>query len=187
MKIQCLCCKERKEKQKLKGVHSLFPFDGFMSSNEQGYLDSFMMIISKYPDLYQWACDDCINDQKAILANPKKQNYTFKHPMDTWSPFLAYFDQKFKCKICKNKTVFSKEEQQHWYEELSFVVFSKPTACKQCRKELRLAKNLNTELSKLLENGTPKEKKDLLRLAEIYEGMGKIEKMKKYLNAANKK
>lgn len=158
-----------------------------MSSNDQGYLDSFMVIVSKYPDLYQWACDDCINNQKAILANPKKQYYTFKNPMDTWSPFLAYFDKKFKCKICEEKTIFSKEEQKHWYEELSFVVFSKPTTCKKCSKELRIAKSLNTELSALLEKGIPKEKNNLLRLAEIYEKMGKIEKMNQYLNAANKK
>lgn len=187
MKILCLCCKERKGKVKLEQIGSLFPFDGFMSSNNQGYLNSFMITVSKYSNLYQWACDDCINSEKAILANPKKQYYTFKNPIDTWSPFLAYFDRKFKCTVCQNKTVFSKEEQQHWYEELSFVVFSKPTKCKACRKEFRLARNLNTELSELLKDGTPKEKSHLLRLAKIYQGMGKVEKMKKYLKAANKK
>ena len=188
MKINCPCCKERIESRKLKRIGSLIPYGASIPSmSKQDHLDSFMMTVSKYPVLYQWACDDCIDDQKAILANPRKQYYTFKHPMYSWNPFLAYFDRKFKCKVCGNKTVFSKEEQKHWYEELSFVVFSKPTSCEKCRKELRLARNLNTELSELLEDGTPNEKSKLLRLAEIYKEMGKVEKMKKYLNAANKK
>lgn len=187
MKIKCPSCKKETEKDKLKQISSLFPFDGFMLLSGRSYPESFMEIVSNYPEYYQWACDDCINDKRAILANPKNQYFTFKHPMDTGNPYLAYFDKRFTCKSCKDDFVFSKEEQKYWYEELSFVVYSKPIACKTCRKDIRKSKNLNKELSELLRTGEPNEKSELIRISEIYQEMGKIEKMKKYLTAANKR
>ncbi len=187
MKILCLCCKEQTGKEKLKQVSSLFPFNGFMILSDRDYLTSFMTIVGKYPEFYQWACDDCINGGKAILANPEKQYFTFTHPMYTANPYLSYFDKGFTCKNCNDKFTFSKEEQKYWYEELSFVVYSKPIACGKCRKEGRVVKNLNKELSELLQEGEPEEKSTLIRISEIYKEMGKTEKMKKYLTAANKR
>ncbi|MEM6737915.1 MAG: zinc-ribbon domain containing protein [Bacteroidota bacterium] len=186
MKINCPCCKKRIERKKLKQVCSLFPFKGGMVGKNQDPLGFFLTIASKYPDTYQWACDDCIKSERAILANPNKQYYSFTHPMDTGNPYLAYFDKGFTCQTCQKKVVFSKEEQQYWYEDLSFVIYAKPVNCKTCRKEIRTARNLNTELSELLKNGIPKEKEKLLRISEIYKVMGNKEKMKKFLHAANK-
>lgn len=182
--ITCPCCKKKVEKKKLTQVGSRLPFTGFMLIKGGDYLDSLMTVVSKYPSFYQCACDDCIDTQRAILANPKLQHYSFQHPMDAAAPFLAYFDRGFTCKNCKDKTVFSKEEQQHWYEQLLFVVYSKPIACKKCRKEIRDGKSLNTELSDLLKDGEPKENSKLLRIAGIYKEMGKDDKVKKYLTAA---
>ena len=187
VKIKCPSCQRVIEKKKLDKVNSLIPFDGFTSFGDRSHLESFMETVGRHSDFYQWACDDCIKNKQAILANPKKQYFTFKHPMDTGKPYLAYFDKSFTCKNCGAKFVFSKEEQKHWYEELSFVVYAKPNTCKECRKDERASKRLNQELSDLLREGEPKEKSELLRIAEIYQEMGKIEKMKKYLKAGNKR
>jgi len=186
MSLRCPCCQRSVDHVKLELVGSLLPHEGFISVVGKRHLKSFMMVLSKYPSLYQWACDDCINNKRAILAIPKKQFYTFTHPWDSAFPFLAYFDKSFTCKTCEAKTIFSKEEQQHWYEKLSFIVHSKPKNCKNCRKELRKQNTLNTALSELLKDGTPKEKDKLLRIAEIYKEMGKVERMKEYLKAANR-
>lgn len=187
MRIKCPCCKTKVEKKKLKLISSLIPIEGYQSETDHSHLESFMITVSKYPNMYQWACDECIKTKEAILGNPKKQNYRFKDPMETWHPFFAYYDKRYTCEICKEKTVFTKEEQKYWYEKLSFIVYSKPISCKNCRKEIRATRNMNTELSELLKEGTPKEKSKLLRISEIYKEMGKIERMKHYKNKANKK
>lgn len=158
MKVICPCCKAQIENRGLEQVSTLFPFDGFMSLGNQNYLKSFLEVVGRGYNHYQWACDICIKSKKAILANPQKQHYTFNHPMDTANPYLAYYDKEFTCETCKHTAVFSKEEQKYWYETLSFVVYSKPTSCKKCRQEMRRIKNLNTELSELLIDGEPKEK-----------------------------
>lgn len=183
--LQCPSCKKRVEKKKIQQVGSILPFEGMISERDN-LLDSFIMVLSKYPEYYQWACDTCIKEGQALLANPKAQFYTFKHPWDTANPYLAYFDKSFRCKSCKLPFTFSKEEQKHWYEKLSFVVYSKPLNCPPCRKEIRDQKMLHIELSDLLREGDPRDKEALLRIAAIYEEMGKEEKRKKYLTAANK-
>jgi len=185
--ITCPCCEFPRGKDELQIVSSLFPYNGFMGAVGQSYLNSFMYIVASHRSLIQWACDNCINKGKAILANPKKQYYTFHHPMDTAMPFLAYYDKPFTCETCKSETFFSKEEQLNWYEKFSFIVHSEPKSCRRCRKKIRKKNNLNTELSELLKDGIPKEKDRLLRISEIYKEMGKVDKMRWYLKAAGKK
>ena len=165
-KAFCPCCKKSIEQSQTKKTNAA----------NLGFIPFFQ----------NWACDRCIKDGKALLAEPKKQFYQFTYPWDHAIPFLAYYDIHFTCKACKEPFLFSKSEQQYWYEKLQFVVYSKPQHCKECRKEIRTAKNLNTELSNLLKEGKPTDKKSLLRIAEIYKEMGKPEKMKAYLAAAEK-
>lgn len=158
---------------------ALFPFDGAMRHSETGtyYLS---------PSMYKYACDQCLDSKRALIGNPKKQFYTFSHPVDTASPFLAYINQTKRCLQCKKKFSFSKEEQKHWYEELQFVVYSHPKHCLDCRKDIRTAKDLNTELSDLLKNGTPKNVDALNRISVIYEQMGNEEKAKAFRRAAER-
>lgn len=183
--IKCLCCRQERGKSTLTGIAGLLPFEGFFSFPKDD-LDTFIDIISHFP-FYQWACDVCLENGSALLGDPKKQFYIFGHPMDMATPHLAYFDLQFTCETCRKSFVFSKEEQRYWYEELSFIVFSKPKSCRECRTALRKSKQLNTELSDLLAHGIPEEKDRLLRIVEIYTIMGKEEKAKRYANAARKK
>jgi hypothetical protein len=124
-----------------------------------------------------------LSNGKAILGKPGKQFYTFRYPWDTATPYFAYFDKNFTCDNCRKPFVFSKEEQQHWYEKLKFVVYSVPKECKECRRP----RKLNRELSELLRDGKPDDVAALLRIAEIYAEMDKPEKQKAYLAEARKR
>jgi len=169
---KCHCCQKMVGENQMKKVASLFPFEG--AHRVQG--KSNAASIMAFTELYKWACDDCLETKRALLGNPKKQSTAFQH--------LAHWDKSFTCRDCESSFVFSKEEQQHWYEELKFVVYSRPVRCPDCRKKKREEKNLNTELSELLKDGKPEDRKALLRIAEIYETMGKPEKVKAYRKAA---
>lgn len=184
--IKCPSCHEQKEKDKLTEVEKLLPFEGTMNVDRLGYLQTFIMIVNEYHSYYQWACDDCIKNGKAIPGDPKKQFYTFTYPWDVAKPYLAYFDKTYSCCDCKTEFVFSKEEQQFWYEGLSFIVYSEPKRCTACRKKHRDEKNLHKELSDLLRHGKPTSREQMLRISEIYGRMGKEEKMKKYRTEAKK-
>lgn len=187
MKVKCPCCRQKIGRGQLKRLSTLLPFDGMMMIRGKDHVGSFMKVVTYSSILYQWACDDCLDSKKAILANPRKQYHTFNHPMDAASPYLAYFDKRFTCEQCGEPATFSKEEQQYWYEQLRFVVFSRPKFCQACRKEIRAQKALNTELSELLkEEATLSDKVKLLRVAEIYMEMDKPEKAKYYLAMAGK-
>lgn len=185
----CPCCRQTVDENKLKRTAPLLPFDGFPMPvhARASTAEAFLQVAGSYPSLFQqWACDDCIDSGKAILAKPKKQYYTFQSPWDTAIPYLAYFDQQRKCEACKQWYTFSKEEQQHWYEDLQFVVYSKPKQCLDCRKVKRKGRDVNTELSALLRDGRPEDPDQLARIAELYGQMGKEEKQKAYARAAEK-
>ena len=183
-RIFCPGCRTRVKTSQISKVMGLFPFDGAFSRVNQSFQNSFLEIVQRYPSFYQWACDDCIESGKVLLANPQKQFFTFKYPWDTAQPYLVYQDKSFRCKTCREKFVFSKTEQRHWYEELGFVVYSKPINCLPCRREKRAGRALNTELSQLLKDGKPEDTAQLLRIAEIYKEMGKVVKMTAYQTAA---
>jgi len=185
-KAICTCCSRAKDNTEVQQTTQLLPFDGSFRAVGQSWADSFIQICNSCLGFYQWACDTCIDEGKAILADPAKQKYTFKYPWDTATPFLAYFDKKRTCRKCKSSFIFSKSEQQFWYEELQFVVYSTPVHCKSCRKETRAKKQLNTQLSKLLKDGQPTTLEELEQVAEIYKKMGLIEKWKMYSTFAKK-
>ncbi|MEM6803170.1 MAG: zinc-ribbon domain containing protein [Bacteroidota bacterium] len=186
MKAHCKVCNSQVDASKMKQVFKSFAFEGQIQKKGSSLEETFLELVKRYPDMYQWACDDCIENEKALVGNPQKQFYTFTYPWDTASPFFAYYDKHFSCQTCKEKFTFSKEEQQYWYEELNFVVYSKPINCADCRKKIRSSKNLNKTLSELLREGKPEDLNKLQRIAEIYHEMGKPEKMKTYLAEAEK-
>ncbi|MEL6673223.1 MAG: zinc-ribbon domain containing protein [Bacteroidota bacterium] len=184
---RCPCCRAQVPVRDMQQVLSLLPFDGIFFRQGDSLQDSFLMMLKRYPGLYPWwACDDCIRSKKALLGNPKRQFYIFGHPMDTAPPFLAYWDRRYTCHTCQGDFTFGMHEQQFWYEQKAFVVHSQPKNCLDCRIELRERKALNTELSTLLADGTPTNKAELKRIAEIYELMGKSEKRKAYEAALRK-
>jgi hypothetical protein len=82
----------------------------------------------------QWACDQCISQGKAFRAHPERQNFC------DHLPYLAYFDTFIRCRDCASDFLFSSSEQRHWYEELRFLVQSRPIRCLDCRRRRRAAK-----------------------------------------------
>jgi len=111
---------------------------------------------------FNWACDDCLVDGSAIVADPLKQLFCDQ------AAYLAYWDHHNTCQRCAAEYTFSKEEQQHWYEELQFWVMSYPKHCKACRQAIREEKQRNTELSKLLHEQEQLSPEGLERIAELY-------------------
>lgn len=182
----CPCCRRQVDHRRMRQTFALFPFDGMMIAPELNAPETFVEVLRRYPGMYQWACDDCLNGGRALRATPRRQFYTFKYPWDTAQPYFAYFDQNRTCTDCGQDFTFTKEEQRHWYEELQFVVYSVPNQCPACRKERRQARNLNRELSELLREGVPDEIAPLQRIAAIYAAMGKPEKEKAYLAEVRK-
>jgi hypothetical protein len=85
-------------------------------------------------DKIYWACDNCLENGKAILADPKVQTYI------DCAPYYAYFDLYFDCETCKKNFLFSATEQKFWYESLKFWVQSQPKDCADCRQEKRKKK-----------------------------------------------
>jgi len=181
MKPGCISCQSKIKLKNITQIESLFPFDGAVRIDNYGYSGTLIWIARNHPELYPLACDDCITNRLVLLGNPSKQKYG----MDD-IPHLIHFDKNFTCRKCGEEFQFSKEEQQYWYEVLNFYIYSQPVHCKPCNKEIKTAIKLNTELSESLKEGKPTSESELLRIAEIYELMGKTAKMKSYLKAARK-
>ena len=130
---------------------------------------------------FEWACDSCLEDKKAILANPELQTYA-------WNPNLAYHDKNLVCRTCGVNFKFTKEEKEHWYEKLKFWIDAEPVNCLNCRRQIRLLKKENKTLSDILK----KEEKeisigDFRTVSEIYRKWDKIERAKYYENLIRKK
>ena len=129
----------------------------------------------------EWACDNCLKDKKAILANPGSQNFV-------WHPNLAFRDKDLVCRKCGTDFKFTKEEKQLWYEKLKFWIDSGPVNCLRCRREIRLFKAENKLLSDILkkdENEITIE--ELKTVSGIYKKWDKPEKAKFYEAAIRRK
>lgn len=100
-----------------------------------------------------WACDNCLQTQRAIKGDPKKQLFC------DFAPHFAYFDKSGNCRDCGVSFVFSKTEQQHWYEQLGFWVQAEKVRCDACQQLKRqrdrfsqlMAANDYTNLSEVRE------------------------------------
>jgi len=172
-KVICPCCK------------SLVSFDDYKTlkkgydvlvKNKGLHLDK----LKKFAKHSHWACDTCIENKKANIANPLVQHY-----YGYYLPFFMYFDIEKNCESCSKDFIFSKEEQKHWYEVLKFYVFSVATRCKDCRKDRRAMIAQNNRLMELtaLEDKTAEQLKEL---ADIYHEIGSEEKSRMYANQLKK-
>lgn len=167
--IRCLCCETVINEDKLQKSIGRNPnmwtgrkvfFATFFDSSNQHML---------------WACDDCLDSDKAIQSNFDKQTYC------DFFPHLAYYDKKIVCETCTSDFIFSKEEQQYWYETLQFWVQGRCVDCKKCRKEKRVKNMLTAELGNLLKDKSKMSLADFDRVIEIYHFLGKTEKMNLYI------
>jgi hypothetical protein len=129
---------------------------------------------------FSWACDDCIECNRAIEAKFEDQTYC------DYPPYLAYFDKEMDCKKCGQSFTFVKEEQHYWYEVLKFWVQSIPKNCKKCRAIIKQEKDLNIKLSNLLKKLNLNNPKELIEVSQLYFEMNKVEKGKYYASLARK-
>lgn len=74
----------------------------------------------------------------AERADINKQNYTV-------CPRHWYITATFTCQGCGNPFLFTASEQQIWYEEYRFFVYSQPNKCLECRRLARHVKQLRQE------------------------------------------
>lgn len=126
-----------------------------------------------------WACDRCLKKERAFMANPTKQNTgAFSYP------FFVYFDREKRCEDCQTNFVFSKEEQQFWYEGLGFSIFSNAKRCLACRRKRR--NSAKQQISNLIPRLNPKNLDDVEKLVSLYLEIGNVEKAKYYLAMARK-
>ncbi|QHL86837.1 hypothetical protein GU926_05045 [Nibribacter ruber] len=129
---------------------------------------------------YQFACDSCLESGRAIIGTPQRQLYC------DFDPYLAFFDLNKTCENCAKDYVFTKEEQQSWYEKLRFWVQSKPKYCADCRRKKRQRKRMNKELSDILSKKENLGIEDMERLSEIYKEINRPDKSQYYQNLIEK-
>ncbi|HEX6427904.1 MAG TPA: zinc-ribbon domain containing protein, partial [Niastella sp.] len=123
---------------------------------------------------FEWACDVCLQNKKAILASPAQQNTSL-------TPSLAYHDIEKNCRTCGAEFTFTKEEKKLWYEQLKFWIDSEPVNCLKCRRQIRLLKAENKTLSDILQKDEQEITIDELKIvSDIYRKWDKIEKVKFY-------
>lgn len=130
---------------------------------------------------FEWACDNCLWDKKAILAIPELQE-------TSWSKDLAHFDTQLHCFTCKREFLFKKEEKKAWYESYKLPLNAQPNNCLSCRRKLQKASSENKAVSEILQK-TESEITDtqLEEVISIYTAWGKIEKAKYYQSILNKR
>lgn len=163
----CPCCnisRYPEQYQKLKEFNEQHSYEHMISvidSAKQGFL--------------HWACDKCLEDKRAILGSPDIQNWGgFAYP------YFAFYDDVKQCKTCGNKFIFSKEEQQHWFQVLKFIVWSEARNCKDCRKQERDSRTRNSKISKLVKNLSKNNIDQAERLIELYLEINNVDKAKFY-------
>ncbi len=129
---------------------------------------------------YHWACDKCLNSGKALIAN--HDNFAYGN----YGCYLAFYDIEMTCKSCREKYIFTKEEQAYWFEQLHFCHRAKSVRCIPCRKKIRYQNLLNKKLSELLANKKDFDIKKLENIINIYIELGKPEKTNYYSNLLQK-
>lgn len=128
---------------------------------------------------FQWACNKCIHEGKAIKGDYQKQFFGMGLPI------IAYTDLSRKCVNCDKDFIFSAKEQQYWYEEAGFILDSVPKTCLECRKRIRISKNKQKKVQELLKKEILTQA-EMMELRDFYENKGNIQKMNYYANLLKK-
>ena len=137
--LVCPCCKQIRSAKE----HRYFTdtvLDKYYT-NDQGEKRERVYWVDLKRDSLTWACDECLQNGRALKANPMKQNFC------DCQPHFAYFDRVASCRDCNQEFVFSKEEQYHWYEKLGLLVQARQVRCPSCRVIKKLTDKFNLLLS----------------------------------------
>jgi hypothetical protein len=138
--LTCPCCGQVRRSSE----HHCFTntnLDKYFIDSEGNKIEHIYWCDAKKYSL-NWACDECLQNGRAVKANPNKQLFC------DFQPYFAYFDKLIVCRDCGVKFTFNKEEQRHWYETIGFWVQSVRVRCKECQA----SKSFRSLLPKLLEN-----------------------------------
>ena len=123
---------------------------------------------------FEWACDSCFEEKKALRAKPERQ-------MSSGWPHLAYSDEDMVCSDCGKDFVFNKNEKHAWYEKYQFPIHSKPKACLTCRRKSRQLNYENKKLSQILEKKEENlSEEELLEVKDIFIKWNKTERANYY-------
>lgn len=169
----CPCCSAEKHRTEMTVCLAILEKDEMAEYRyyKENNIDSYDSLIDGQ---LGWACDVCLKDKKAILANLAQQTPSL-------TPQFAYFDTQKVCRTCGVDFIFKKEEKQLWYEQLKFWIDSEPVNCLKCRQEIRLLKEENKTLSDILQKDENEIPIDELRgVVDIYRKWDKIERAKFY-------
>ncbi len=130
---------------------------------------------------FEWACDNCLNTKKVILASPGlQQTPSNRH--------LAYCDKKLHCFSCGVDFIFKKEEKKAWYESYKLPINAIPNNCLDCRRKVQKHNSENKNVSEILrkpENDISVD--ELNELVAIYVSWEKVAKAKYYQSILNKR
>jgi hypothetical protein len=128
---------------------------------------------------YKWACDTCLENKKAILADITKQNYV-RRVVEAKRPFhLAYTPLKFVCRQCEKPFTISSAQQKRSYEHAKISIRSVPIICFGCQANEDISPEAK-KLAHLKLTGEPMGKKRLMKLVATYKAMNDLENMQKY-------
>lgn len=130
---------------------------------------------------FEWACDRCLENKKAILATPELQE-------SPWSAHLAYCDTQLYCSSCKKEFLFRKEEKKVWYESYKLPINAQPSNCLDCRRNSQNLHAQNKTLSEILKKPEIEMTNDeLYQVIGIYTLWNKVEKAKYYQSILSKR
>lgn len=100
------------------------------------------------PEYYSW--------MMARMPSGAIQADWSKHQAhNSYSPIFWYQDKSCVCADCGVQFVFTKEEQQVWYEEYHFPIYVRANRCAKCRALLRHEKEQQREHMKKMASRIP--------------------------------
>lgn len=179
---KCPCCSTERHRTEIKTCISILKK---IERQEFKYYKELQLDQYAYASFiesdFEWACDNCLETKKAILASPGSQE-------TSWTPHLTYSDSKLFCYSCKKDFLFKKEEKKAWYESYKLPINAKPNNCLDCRQNIRKLKLENKILSEILKKTeTEITNKELEKIIETYALWDKMDKAKYYQSILNKR
>ena len=179
---KCPCCGQERHRTEVKeALRKMKMIDSYNYPHYQPGTDTDNYIKLQWLQ-ERWACDACLREKRAIVADHQVQYYSTLN----W-PHMAYYDTQHTCRSCGDEFTFSKEEKRHWFEELQFYIEAKAVRCQSCRKELNAEKLKHKTLSALLQKGIDNlEMEELELVIGIYEAWDKEHKIAYYRSVQRK-
>ena len=82
------------------------------------------------PEYYAW-------NMARMPAGALPADWSKHQPHNSYSPLFWYQDQSRVCTACGTAFVFTKEQQQKWYEEYRIPIHAHASRCESCRRQVR--------------------------------------------------